>query len=121
MDTILSGAVFKGDIKASWIYGDPDCGRRSINWETLNQIGVNMLEPWLCAGDFNDITHHREKLGGRPKDQHKMDGFNDLISTIGMEDLGCKGHRFTWSNNRRGDDRIQERLDRALGNQSWWS
>lgn len=62
-----------------------------------------------------------KKKGGRLKDQHKIDGFNELIGNIRMEDIGFKGKRFTWSNSRRGGDRIQELLDRVLGNQTCWS
>lgn len=36
-----------------------------------------------------------------------------------MEEIGSKWARFTWSNNRRGNMRIMEKLDRSLGNQQW--
>lgn len=48
-----------------------------------------------------------------------IDTFTKLIEDIHMEDLGYKGQMHTLSNNRRGDDRIVERLDRYLGNMSW--
>lgn len=35
-----------------------------------------------------------------------------------MEDLGVKGQTFTWSNNRRGDEMVYERLDHVLINSS---
>lgn len=48
-----------------------------------------------------------------------MDGFNNLIDALAVGDIGFKGHKFTWSNNRTGIDRIAERLDRALSNTEW--
>lgn len=51
-------------------------------------------------GYFNDITNLREKEGGRPNDQRKIDAFKSLIEDIGLGDLGFNGHIFTWSNNR---------------------
>lgn len=80
-------------------------------------MGENILDPWACIGDFNDISHHREK-GGR-KDQHKIDGFNRMMEDLYLEDIGFKGQMFTWTNNRRGGERIKERLDRVLANQAW--
>lgn len=70
-------------------------------------------------GDFNDISHHHEKLMGRRKNQHKLDGFNKLLSDLEVDDIGCKGQRFTWSNNRGGLERVMERLDRRVGNRNW--
>lgn len=40
-----------------------------------------------------------------------MDAFNSMIEDIQMEDLGAKGQEFTWSNNRRGEEKVYERLD----------
>lgn len=42
-----------------------------------------------------------------------------MIHDIGMEDLGAKGQCFTWCNNRKWEDRINERLDRVLSNREW--
>lgn len=36
-----------------------------------------------------------------------------------MGDLGFKGQLYTWVNNRSGQDRIVERLDRAMANEAW--
>lgn len=47
--------------------------------------------------------------------------FNAMIDDIQMEDIGYKGQMHTWSNNRRGVERILERLDRVLGNRLWCS
>lgn len=42
-----------------------------------------------------------------------------LITDLQMEDMGFKGQRFTWSNNRTGPDRVMERLDRGISNNNW--
>lgn len=81
-------------------------------------MGENRQDPWVCIGYFNDISHHREKVGGR-KDQYKLDGFNSLMEDLSLEDIGFKEQMFTWTNNRRGGERIRERLDRFLANQTW--
>lgn len=45
----------------------------------------------MCLGDFNDISHHHEKEGGRRKVQILIDSFNLMIKDIRMEDLGANG------------------------------
>lgn len=103
----------------TWVYGDLDFIRRNNNWDTLRGLAQGRTGEWFCAGDFNDITHHCEKSGGRRKDQHKIDGFNRVIADLHMDDIGAKGQRFTWSNNRRGSERVIERLDRVIANRMW--
>jgi hypothetical protein len=30
---------------------------------------------WLCGGDFNEILHEHEQLGGNNREEWKMEGF----------------------------------------------
>lgn len=117
----MSSGLFGVDFFITWVYSDPEFSRRIRNWDTLRWIDANRREAWICVGDFADITHHKEKMGGRRKAQCKIDGFNDLISDLQVEDIGIKGQLYTWSNNRGGSDRVKERLDRVLGNRKWCS
>lgn len=41
------------------------------------------------------------------------------MEDLGLEDIGYNGDMFTWTNNKRGGDRIRERLDRVLANAAW--
>ncbi|MCI31671.1 hypothetical protein A2U01_0052883, partial [Trifolium medium] len=43
------------------VYASPNEDNRRILWEDLNQIANNMREPWMVAGDFNDIAWNTEK------------------------------------------------------------
>lgn len=45
---------------------------------------------WMCLGDFNDISHPREKNGGMRKSQRLVDAFNSMIEDIQKEDFGGK-------------------------------
>lgn len=42
-------------------------------------------EAWVCMGEFNAISHHHEKEGGRRKYQQQMDEFKAMIEIIHME------------------------------------
>lgn len=53
---------------ASWrftrIYGDAQTEQRYKTWDTIRSLVVNLVQPWLLAGDFNEILFEREKQGG---------------------------------------------------------
>ena len=75
--------------------------------------------PWLYLGDFNEITHQREKVGAANRPYRQMVQFRNALSFCNLYDLGFTGDRFTWSNNRGGRQFTKERLDRACGNTTW--
>lgn len=45
-------------------YGNPKRNQRKHSWELLNRLHDLFKLPWLVAGDFNEIIHLSEKLGG---------------------------------------------------------
>lgn len=45
-------------ILISWIYGDPDFGRHTQNWDLLRDIEKDRNQPCIYLEDFNDISHH---------------------------------------------------------------
>ena len=77
--------------------------------------------PWLCAGNFNEIIKSHEKLGGRLRPHQQMQDFRDVLDECGFVDLGFVGNKFTWYKNFSNGHTIWERLDRAIGTQSWFS
>lgn len=103
----------------SWIYGDPDFGRRVHNWNRLRVIGTNRRQTWICMGYFNDISNHCEKIGGSRKNQRKMEALLSMQEDLHLRDMGFKRQMHTWTNNRGGVDYIVERLDRMLANEAW--
>lgn len=51
------------------VYGDPVRGRRKWVWEKLINIGIQRDEAWVLVGDFNELRHHEEKLGGAIREE----------------------------------------------------
>lgn len=62
----------------------------------------------MMAGDFNEIVHISEKLGGRVRPEWQMRGFRNALEYATLLDLGYSGPIFTWS-----DHESHVRLDRA--------
>ncbi|KAL5834454.1 hypothetical protein ACOSQ4_013951 [Xanthoceras sorbifolium] len=67
-------------------------------------VAINRL-PWLCGGDFNELLHIEEKLGGNER--------------IGPGMFNFRRPLFTWNNKRGGSRNVQERLDRFFATSQW--
>ena len=50
-------------------YGEPATHKRIEAWNKLRLLNNKHDIPWLCVGDFNEITRHLEKLGGNNRSQ----------------------------------------------------
>ncbi|KAL2934855.1 2-oxoisovalerate dehydrogenase subunit alpha 1 mitochondrial [Bienertia sinuspersici] len=50
-----------------------------------------------------------------------MDAFHKAIDDCHLRDLRFSGGIFTWKRGRSPHNMVQERLDRFLANDGWWS
>ncbi|KAL2933296.1 LINE-1 retrotransposable element ORF2 protein [Bienertia sinuspersici] len=72
----------------------------------------------LLIGDLNQLESPNQKLGGRKKIPLGR-WFKNWTLTHKLSEIPFKGTKYTWSNNKEGRNLIQERLDRAYGNNEW--
>ncbi|KAI9118723.1 hypothetical protein K1719_010168 [Acacia pycnantha] len=80
----------------------------------------NISDPWLIAGDFNEIKTPLEQKGGGRVNETRCRGFNDWIQDCGFIDVDSKGPFYTWRGPKwDGLDRVHKRLDRCLCNLQW--
>lgn len=104
----------------SAIYASPREAERKCLWDDLFQLSVATSEPWLLAGDFNDIKDASEQRGGTQPSPRRCRNFLDNINKCSLIDLGADGPKYTW----RGPvtqlaSRLFKRLDRGLCNVEW--
>jgi len=59
-------------------YGEPLTQRRLESWNLLRNLYGRFSIPWLCIGDFNEITKSHEKSGGRLRPFMQMKNFRDV-------------------------------------------
>lgn len=100
------------------LYEWPVNSEKEKTSELLKEIKRNN-EAWMCMGDFNEVMWSFGKWGGNSKLWQNKKRFQDFIQYCGLVDLGFFCPSFTWSNSRKGDDNIKERLDRILANSYW--
>ena len=94
--------------KFTCFYGNSDPGKRVESWALLNQLKIFAPIPWLCVGDFNEITCQNEKVGGNRRCEAQMEAFRTTLEDCHLSDLGFSGPRFTWSNKHQDGSLVQE-------------
>ena len=46
------------------VYGSPSFKGKQILWTKLRDVDVDVIVPWIVAGDFNSFLTRDEKKGG---------------------------------------------------------
>ncbi|XP_072080979.1 uncharacterized protein [Arachis hypogaea] len=92
---------------------------RAGQFQELSATIQQMQNEMIVMGDFNAIVSQEEKRGEGLKSWSSISNFNNFIDGSSLMDLGMVVRNFTWSNKRRGEKQILERLDRVLVSNSW--
>lgn len=88
-------------------------------WERLTRFSTTRNGPWFMIGDFNEITDHNEKEGGRQRTDSSFLPFKQMLSDCGMLEFPYTGDMLSWVGKRAGRVTVRCRLDRAVGNADW--
>lgn len=105
----------------SFVYGENCHSKRKALIDMSDFSSFPSLvgdNPWLVIGDFNAIRWNHERLGRSRDWPDWMGDLDNCVLSAGLFDLRFCGLLFSWSN-RREDDPILKKLDRALVNCSW--
>lgn len=95
-------------------YGALEVVNREDSWSLLRHLSSQFVLPWVCIGDFNEITRLEEESGGTLRLDKQMQVFRDCLDFCGFKDIGFTGLPFTWCNNRFDGPLVWVRLDRAI-------
>ena len=86
--------------------------RRQL-WAELENLSSLITMNWFVLGDFNSCLGAHEKTGRAPNTRACQD-FITALDNCSLTCLEIKGSLYTWTNNRRGPQRVDIRLDPAL-------
>ncbi|XP_058783451.1 uncharacterized protein LOC131658138 [Vicia villosa] len=117
---------FKGDgylgTKVEWknsfyyivnIYSSCLLSKKKELWKKLLELQDAFKDgEWILGGDFNVIKNSSERRERTVAVNHvEMDLFSEFIDESLLEDIPCKGKKFSWFS---GDGKSMSRLDRFL-------
>ncbi|XP_074290932.1 uncharacterized protein LOC141617667 [Silene latifolia] len=80
----------------------------------------------LLVEIYNGLLWYLVLFYGAPSSSKRASVLSDLecrLSSFQNElvDIPFKGPQFTWCNNQKGQDRVYERLDKAMGSKDWFT
>jgi exonuclease III len=119
INAVIRGPEGEAPWKFTGFYGQPDVAKRHEAWALMKHLAGLVPIPWVCIGDFNEITIQSEKWGGRGRANSQMVAFQQALDFCDLTDLGFIGPKFTWSNCRDNTDFTKVRLDRGVANNEW--
>ncbi|WZY72874.1 hypothetical protein YC2023_005114 [Brassica napus] len=132
--TVISKSLQMITVEVTWpsvqsrifisvIYGSNDIDERVNLWSEIDAL-VSAYDlnskPWIILGDFNQIRDQNEHSKPPSLNMDKrMRDFNQCLLAADVDDLNFRGSTYTWWNKRKNDP-IAKKLDRALVNDEWY-
>jgi hypothetical protein len=106
--------------RATGLYGFPHHDNKDATCDLISNLNkTNINDKWLLFGDFNLIFNAYEKYGSRNTNYNIINRAQDTLNNCNLEDLGCHGEIYTWTNNQVDNNHIKERLDRFCATPNW--
>lgn len=110
---------FEGKFWLIFLYASTNDNIRKMQWECLKQKSASCDRKWIMGGDFNGIISQEDKHRGKRRRESSFIHFRSFIREMEMEDVNFRGWRWTWANNRQGEEFIEERLNMFFGLAEW--
>ncbi|CAI9099273.1 OLC1v1036061C1 [Oldenlandia corymbosa var. corymbosa] len=86
----------------------------------IAQFG-NYNGPFALMGDFNQILNSIDKKSGSKPNRKVKEDLRGMLRVLDVAEIKHRGVWFTWSDGRKGNEEVKERLDRAFANSGWLS
>ncbi|KAA3466265.1 reverse transcriptase [Gossypium australe] len=119
IDVMVKSEELQLEWRFTRFYGSPYANGRSDSWNELRRPSTLFYLPWLVCGDFNEILYASEKNGGLPREEKRMEKFQETLSECGLYDMGFSRLWLTWERGNSSETNIWEQLDRGVANASW--
>ncbi|KAK7259522.1 hypothetical protein RIF29_25131 [Crotalaria pallida] len=119
IDIKVTTEEVKESLWVSCVYGFPESDLKFRTLDIISQLKKDTNVAWLLLGDMNQVFCLEGKVGGNPVNMNEVNRARNCIDQVALKDMDFCGYRFTWSNKRKIPHTVEERVDRALGNQRW--
>ncbi|XP_074300217.1 uncharacterized protein LOC141631449 [Silene latifolia] len=113
--------VEMGEIKCriTGFYGWRTVQDMYLSWELLRLLASELMGPWMCVGDYNEVIYSNE-MRGEERAQWQMNNFRDVVDECELRDISYEGYEFTFDNGQSGDDNRQSRTNKAMATDAWF-
>ncbi|KAF3785062.1 hypothetical protein EJ110_NYTH28086 [Nymphaea thermarum] len=74
--------------------------------------------PVICLDDFNVVSNSDEKTGRAPALQACIT-LSNFVSHSLLSEISCSDMKFTWTNNRLGQENVMSKIDMCYVSQEW--
>ncbi|XP_074300855.1 uncharacterized protein LOC141632187 [Silene latifolia] len=101
--------------------GAPNASMRASVLHDLEGYLTSFDHPFLIVGDFNQVEYSCDKWGFNSNTLRGAAVFNEWKVRNELVDIPFKGPCFTWCNNKKGFNRVYERIDKALASKDWFT
>ncbi|XP_062103379.1 uncharacterized protein LOC133814436 [Humulus lupulus] len=95
-----------GRFLITFVYGFNDDFSWEQLWNDLQELAVDITEPWMVIGDFNEILSLHERIGKKVTTKISSK-FLECLTSCHLEDLKFSGCFYTWNNKQRAEDKMQ--------------
>jgi hypothetical protein len=107
--------------RSTFVYGEPKAQDRHEMWTLIPRIKLDVEEPWLMVGDFNETMWQHKHISATRRNERQMTDFREVLSQCNLYDLGFVGLPWTYNNKQKGIKNVRVRLDRAVACPTWSS
>ncbi|KAK9037790.1 hypothetical protein V6N11_022690 [Hibiscus sabdariffa] len=118
IDTKIS---FNGETEwfGIFIYAPPNSENKQKFWESLACLRKDINAKWCVIGDSNVVARPEDKCAGNPFDHNQAKWYYDFLDQTYLMEIPSSGGTFTWSNRRKSEEAILEKLDQILSSMEW--
>ncbi|XP_019190728.1 PREDICTED: uncharacterized protein LOC109185202 [Ipomoea nil] len=104
------------NVRVSFAYVRPTRVAKESFWSDCKTYNINLNDPWIMMGDFNDIADNTEQWGSCSINSGRCLKFVEEFSGCGLLDMGSIGVQYSWFRHEGGRTVQRRKLDRTLWN-----
>ncbi|KAL9668008.1 hypothetical protein QQ045_002379 [Rhodiola kirilowii] len=105
----------------TFIYASNNYAERASMWEKIQRETSGCQGSSLFTRDFNSVLSRNEKRNGAMVRDRDMQDLQNFVTQKRLVDLEQGGYFYSWNNNNKNhENRVWCKLDRAMGNESWF-
>lgn len=118
MTCLVKDIALQKEFYSTIVYAQNGKEERRALWTYLSQLEEGMTIPWLVLGDFNNVFHSDDRIGGTPVTLAEVCEFQDCLEIYKLEKMASNRSIYTW-NDKGTTSRVFSKIDWLFVNGEW--